>query len=195
MTAMPIMTTNRLLSSDFLDLVDAYLALFDGLSEEDARLWTEGVDQTPAENLASMIGWWQRALQVITNDRSAFAPLPGFAWDEKKAVELSFEDDFADLTLPEARARLREVAQSLAQALARMLAVRPDNTGDTPLPQWFSAFAAHRDALGLTDAPPDADPLPLFFLHFTRSKMRSLFTWKEAVGHVTREAPHALWWY
>ncbi len=207
---MPITTANENLSADFLALADAYLALFDGITEDDARLWTEGVDQTPAENLASMIGWWQRAVDVMrteTTDTAASAtltkslsqPLPGFAWEEKKAVELSFEDDFADLSIEESRTRLRELAKPLARLLAAksdsVVIADTDNDPRRPLSPWFLAFAAHRRELGLTDAPADAAPLALFFFHFTRSKMRELLNWKNFVGHVTREPPHALWWF
>ncbi len=86
-----------------------FIAEFDAISEEQKDLRAEGVDRTPAENLAYQVGWTTLLLRWEQEERKGLevtTPSDQFRWNQLGALYQWFTDTYAGLSLRELRARL-----------------------------------------------------------------------------------------
>ena len=86
-----------------------YIIEFDTIPEDKKDLRAEGVDRTPAENLAYQVGWTTLLLGWERDERKGLeekTPSGQFQWNQLGALYQWFTDTYADLSLQELRAML-----------------------------------------------------------------------------------------
>ncbi len=95
---------------------DKYIAEFDDISEELKDRRADGVDRTPAENLAYQVGWTTLLLkweEDERNGRDAKTPATDFKWNQLGALYQWFTDTYASLSLEELKKTLMENVKSV----------------------------------------------------------------------------------
>ena len=88
-----------------------FIAEFDPIPEEMKDLRAEGVDRTPAENLAYQVGWTGLVLRWERDERKGLevkTPSEQFKWNQLGELYQWFTDTYAGLSLRELRAMLDE---------------------------------------------------------------------------------------
>lgn len=95
---------------------ERYISEFDDIPEslKDKRI--EGVDRTPAENLAYQVGWTTLLLKWEEDERKGLqvkTPSDEFKWNQLGGLYQWFTDTYAHLSLQELRSRLNENVDSI----------------------------------------------------------------------------------
>ena len=86
-----------------------FIAEFDNIPEDRKDLRAEGVDRTPAENLAYQVGWTTLVLKWERDERNGLevkTPSEQFKWNQLGALYQWFTDTYAGMTLHELRTKL-----------------------------------------------------------------------------------------
>ena len=110
-----------------------FIAEFENIPEEMKDLRAEGVDRTPAENLAYQVGWTTLLLQWERDEKRGLevkTPSAQFKWNQLGALYQWFTDTYAGLSLHE----LRGMLDGNVQAIYAMIDAMPDE----------DLFAPHR---------------------------------------------------
>lgn len=95
---------------------DKYIAEFDDIPEELKDRRADGVDRTPAENLAYQVGWTTLLLkweEDERNGRNVKTPSVEFKWNQLGALYQWFTDTYAPLSLEELKKILMENVKSV----------------------------------------------------------------------------------
>ncbi len=95
---------------------EKYMAEFDGIPESLKDQRVEGVDRTPAENLAYQLGWTTLLLQWEEDEKNGLpvhTPSDAFRWNQLGALYQWFTDQYAPLPLETLKARLQDNITSI----------------------------------------------------------------------------------
>lgn len=93
-----------------------YISEFDGIPEALKDKSVDGVDRTPAENLAYQLGWTTLILKWEEDERNGLqvrTPSDEFKWNQLGGLYQWFTDTYAHLSLQELKARLTENVASI----------------------------------------------------------------------------------
>lgn len=88
---------------------EKYIAEFDDIPEASKDQRMEGVDRTPAENLAYQVGWTTLVLQWEETERRGLpvkTPSDEFQWNQLGKLYQWFTNTYAQLSLEELKTRL-----------------------------------------------------------------------------------------
>ena len=100
-----------------------FIAEFDNIPEEKKDLRAEGVDRTPAENLAYQVGWTTLLLKWEQDERNGLevkTPSEQFKWNQLGELYQWFTDTYAGLSLHELRAMLDRNIQGICKMIDSM---------------------------------------------------------------------------
>lgn len=113
---MKVYANKEELTAEINKAFEKYIKEFDSIPENLKDFRVEGVDRTPAENLAYQVGWttlilkWEedesKGLQVNT-------PSDGFKWNQLGELYQWFTDTYANLSLKELKDKLNENINSI----------------------------------------------------------------------------------
>ena len=95
---------------------DKYIKEFDDIPEDLKDKRVEGVDRTPAENLAYQVGWTTLVLKWEADERKGVyvkTPSDKFKWNQLGELYQWFTDTYAHLSLEELKSRLKENVNSI----------------------------------------------------------------------------------
>lgn len=87
---------------------------FSEISDSDKDKLVDGVDRTPAQMIAYQLGWMNLLMGWDRNERAGevvIMPAPGYQWNQLGALNASFYDKYADLSLIQLRSLFRETEQ------------------------------------------------------------------------------------
>lgn len=90
---------------------EKYISEFDDIPEELKDKRVEGVDRTPAENLAYQVGWTNLVLKWEDDEKKGLevkTPSEDFKWNQLGELYQYFTDTYANLSLKELREKLSE---------------------------------------------------------------------------------------
>ena len=93
-----------------------YISEFDIIPESLKDKRVEGVDRTPAENLAYQVGWTTLVLKWESDERKGLhvkTPSDDFKWNQLGELYQWFTDTYAQLSLQELKDRLNENINSI----------------------------------------------------------------------------------
>lgn len=96
---------------------------FDEITEDELHLRLEGVDRTPYEILAYLLGWIQLVQQWEHTEQSgeiAITPVPGIRWNEPGKLYASFYEHYKDYTLEQLRQELRQAVQEWCEWITEL---------------------------------------------------------------------------
>ncbi len=100
-----------------------YIAEFDDIAEDRKDTAYEGVDRTPAENLAYQVGWTRLLLQWETDEKNGVephTPSEQFKWNELGRLYQWFTDTYASHSLTELTAMLESNINDIYQMIDSM---------------------------------------------------------------------------
>ena len=100
-----------------------YIAEFDGIPECMKDVRAEGVDRTPAENLAYQVGWTTLVLKWEQDERSGLevkTPSEMFGWNQLGDLYRWFNEIYAGMPLHELRARLDSNVRQIYEMIDSM---------------------------------------------------------------------------
>ncbi|KTD86100.1 ClbS/DfsB family four-helix bundle protein [Paenibacillus etheri] len=95
----------------------AYLSLdheFDYIDESQKDIRLEGVDRTPAENLAYQLGWLNLVMKWDRDEKAGgtvITPSPDYKWNQLGGLYQSYYHTYAAYSLDELRSLLKETEQ------------------------------------------------------------------------------------
>lgn len=95
---------------------DKYIKEFDDIPEDLKDKRVEGVDRTPAENLAYQVGWTTLVLKWEADERKGVCvktPSDKFKWNQLGELYQWFTDTYAHLSLEELKIRLSDNVNSI----------------------------------------------------------------------------------
>ncbi|MGC5770875.1 ClbS/DfsB family four-helix bundle protein [Paenibacillus pabuli] len=87
---------------------------FNEISEGNKDKLVEGVDRTPAQMIAYQLGWMNLVMGWDWKERAGevvIMPAPDYQWNQLGALNASFYDKYADLSLMQLRSLFRETEQ------------------------------------------------------------------------------------
>lgn len=90
---------------------EKYISEFDDIPEELKDKRVEGVDRTPAENLAYQVGWTTLVLKWEDDEKKGLevkTPCDDFKWNQLGELYQYFTDTYAHLSLKELKEKLSE---------------------------------------------------------------------------------------
>ena len=97
-----------------------YISEFDIIPESLKDKRVEGVDRTPAENLAYQVGWTTLVLKWESDERNGLhvkTPSDDFKWNQLGELYQWFTDTYAYLSLQELKDMLRENINSIYEMI------------------------------------------------------------------------------
>ena len=100
-----------------------FIAEFDNIPENMKDLRAEGVDRTPAENLAYQVGWTTLVLkweQDERNGKEVKTPSDEFKWNQLGALYQWFTDTYAHMSINELRTVLDKNIQDIYEMIDSM---------------------------------------------------------------------------
>ncbi|MDY3127433.1 MAG: ClbS/DfsB family four-helix bundle protein [Corynebacterium sp.] len=111
------------LKSEIVKTFEKYISEFDDIPDllKDKRI--EGVDRTPAENLAYQVGWTTLVLKWETDERKGLdvkTPSGSFRWNQLGELYQWFNQQYAHLSLNELRSMLGENVASVCGLIDSM---------------------------------------------------------------------------
>ncbi len=95
---------------------DRYITEFENIPEALKDRRADGVDRTPAENLAYQVGWTTLLLKWEEDERNGLdvkTPSPLFKWNQLGTLYQWFTDTYAGLSLEELKKALKENVESV----------------------------------------------------------------------------------
>ncbi len=95
---------------------DRYITEFENIPEALKDRRADGVDRTPAENLAYQVGWTTLLLEWEEDERNGLdvkTPSPDFKWNQLGTLYQWFTDTYAGLSLEELKKALKENVESV----------------------------------------------------------------------------------
>ena len=104
------------LKSEINKAFEKYISEFDNVPEMLKNKHVDGVDRTPAENLAYQVGWTTLLLQWEEDEKKGLqvkTPSYEFKWNELGKLYQCFTDTYAHLSLQELKAKLNENISSI----------------------------------------------------------------------------------
>jgi len=97
------------LKAEIKKAFEKYISEFDDIPEALKDKMVDGVDRTPAENLAYQVGWTNLLLQWEEDERKGLpvkTPSDEFKWNQLGALYQRFTDTYAPLSLQALKAKL-----------------------------------------------------------------------------------------
>ncbi len=99
---------------------EKYIAEFDAIAETLKDRAVDGVDRTPAENLAYQVGWTTLLLKWERDERAGLpvkTPSNAFKWNQLKELYRWFNEQYAVLSLNELKAILRKNIEDICEMI------------------------------------------------------------------------------
>ena len=120
---MKVYTSKEELKGEIEKSYGKYISEFDKIPENMKDLPAEGVDRTPAENLAYQLGWTTLILKWETDERKGLevkTPSEQFKWNQLGGLYRWFTDTYAHMSIRELRARLDSNIQAIYHMIDSM---------------------------------------------------------------------------
>ena len=120
---MKVYTSKEELKGEIEKSYGKYIAEFDNIPENMKDLPAEGVDRTPAENLAYQLGWTTLILKWETDEKKGLevkTPSEQFKWNQLGGLYRWFTDTYAHMSIRELRARLDGNIQAIYHMIDSM---------------------------------------------------------------------------
>ena len=117
---MKIYSGKEELKSEIQKAYDKYIAEFDAIPEKLKDRRADGVDRTPAENLAYQVGWTTLLLQWEQDEQNGLevkTPFSRFKWNQLGELYQWFTATYAGLSLRELKARLAGNIQAIYELI------------------------------------------------------------------------------
>lgn len=95
---------------------EKYILEFDPIPEELKDIRVEGIDRTPAENLAYQVGWTTLLLEWEEEEQQGLSvqtPSDQFKWNQLGELYEWFTDRYANQSLKELKAQLRKNVEDI----------------------------------------------------------------------------------
>ena len=120
---MKVYTSKEELKGEIRKSYTKFIAEFDDIPEDMKDVSAEGVDRTPAENLAYQVGWTSLVLKWEYDERNGLevkTPSDQFKWNQLGELYNWFSDKYAGLSLQELRAMLEKNIQGIYEMIDSM---------------------------------------------------------------------------
>ena len=120
---MKVYTSKEELKNEINKAYIKYIAEFDNIPEDMKDLRAEGVDRTPAENLAYQVGWTTLVLKWEQDERNGLevkTPSDQFKWNQLGELYQWFTDTYAGMSIQELRTTLDKNIQSIYEMIDTM---------------------------------------------------------------------------
>ena len=120
---MKVYTSKEELKNEINKSYTKYIAEFDTIPEDMKDLRAEGVDRTPAENLAYQVGWTTLVLKWEQDERNGLevkTPSDQFKWNQLGELYEWFTDTYAGMSIQELRTTLDKNIQSIYKMIESM---------------------------------------------------------------------------
>ena len=120
---MRVYATKEELKSEIKEAYIKYIAAFDSIPEQMKDLRAEGVDRTPAENLAYQVGWTTLLLKWERDERCGRrvkTPSEQFRWNQLGALYQWFTDCYAGRSIHELRSLLEKNVEAICAMIDTM---------------------------------------------------------------------------
>lgn len=108
------------LKAEIRGTFEKYVSQFEDIPESLKDERVDGVDRTPAENLAYQVGWTTLLLRWEEDERKGLrvkTPSDDFGWNRLGGLYQWFTDSYAHLSLESLKARLRDNVDSLCKMI------------------------------------------------------------------------------
>ena len=109
-------TSKEELKAEINKSFEKYISEFDSIPEAVKDKRVDGVDRTPAENLAYQVGWTTLVLKWEADERNGLqvnTPSDHFKWNQLGGLYQWFTDTYAHLSLTTLKAKLEENVNSI----------------------------------------------------------------------------------
>lgn len=116
-------TSKEALKDEIEKTYTKFIAEFDNIPEGMKDLRAEGVDRTPAENLAYQVGWTTLLLKWEEDERNNLevrTPSDQFKWNQLGDLYQWFTDTYAGLSLKELQTMLERNIQEIYEMIDGM---------------------------------------------------------------------------
>ena len=120
---MKVYTNKEELKAEIKKTYTKYIAEFDNIPEDKKDLHAEGVDRSPAENLAYQVGWTNLVLKWELDERKGLevkTPSDHFKWNQLGALYQWFTDTYAGMSMQELITKLDQNIQSIYEMIDTM---------------------------------------------------------------------------
>ena len=116
-------TSKEELKDEIKKTYTRFISEFDDIPEDMKDLRAEGVDRTPAENLAYQVGWTTLVLKWEHDERNGLevkTPSNQFKWNQLGELYQWFTDTYADMSISELKVKLDANIQSIYEMIDSM---------------------------------------------------------------------------
>lgn len=120
---MKVYTSQEELKDEIKKTYSNFIAEFDNIPEDMKDLRAEGVDRTPAENLAYQVGWTTLVLKWEQDERNSMAvktPSDQFKWNQLGELYQWFTDTYTHMSINELRIMLDKNIQAVYEMIDSM---------------------------------------------------------------------------
>ena len=120
---MKVYTSKEELKDEIKKTYSKFIAEFDNIPEDMKDLRAEGVDRTPAENLAYQVGWTTLVLKWEQDEKNGIevkTPSDQFKWNQLGELYRWFTDTYAYMSIDELRSMLDKNIQDIYEMIDSM---------------------------------------------------------------------------